>query len=268
MRDGTPITTLRSGDQDPLWEERRRRQEIRFRFLAPICVMWTPDVPPHAAQAAVMGVRDALKASGQIRELSIFGASQFAQGDYSSAQWYVTEAYKRQQLRRNAGYGPQLDIGQFTPLFTDEPWQADPHWEVLIVNQDLNSMIDGKFINFVFGATNLGFPYSVQSVSRLLSSVRDPGLQTELIRRVLRHEVGHMFGLPIRDNNTIELLGKHCANVCTMREGLSVEEWASQLAQENSLGLQFCGDCLTDFERARSYPRPLSELPEALRRSV
>ena len=262
------ITTTNPGDRDRIWRERVRRQEVRSGFLAPIYVMWTPGVPQYAAQAAAAGVVDTLRASGQAREVVTFGASTFSQGDYSSAQWYVDEAYRRQELRRDVGHGLQLDAGQFAGLFNDEPWQENPHWEVLIVNKDLNCEVDGRFINFVFGVTRPDFPYSVQSVRRILSGVDNLYLQAELIRRVLRHEVEHMFGLPDRTENTTENLGTHCTNVCTMRQGVSVGQWGRQWAEETNMGLQFCGDCLTDLEKSRDYLRPLSELPQGLRRGV
>jgi predicted Zn-dependent protease len=268
MNERPPIRTANPGDRDPIWQEGVRRQEIRSKFLVPLYVMWASDVPSNIADAAVEGVRDAMIASGQDRGLAILGSDTFLPGDFSNADWYVREASRRQDLVRNAGYGNQLDAGQFAGLFRDEPWQVEPHWEVLIVNQDLNCRVGDSYINFVFGVTNPIFAYSVQSARRLTAGVRDLDLQKELVRRVLRHEVGHMFGLPMRNENTTENLGKHCTNICTMRQGLSTQEWSNQWREETDRGVQFCGNCLSDLAQSKNYYKSLSELPERLKRSV
>lgn len=61
-----------------------------------------------------------------------------------------------------------------------------------------------------------------------------------MIQRLLRHEVGHMFGLPNRRYNIDQSLGAHCtSNVCTMRQGLSIEEWANLTVSAEGQGTHF-----------------------------
>ena len=225
------------------------QQDARTNKLVPLYVTWTRDVPQIEAQAALQGVFDVVAASGQRREVLAFGPQQFGQGEYSNSDWYVEEAYNRQHLRRDLGYGPQVVPSNIISLFHQEPWQREPHWEVFILNRDLTSGEPDN--NFVFGETNISFPASVQSIRRLIVEVSDPVLRASMVRRLLRHEVGHMFGLTNRNFHVEEKLGKHCTNICTMRQGMSVPEWAQQAVQEERLGIHFCGDCQTELSTSR-----------------
>lgn len=267
MSERPPIITIHPGDRDPIWEEYSRRSEIRSNYLVPLYVMWSSNVPQDAASAGTQGVVDAMSATGQNRGIAVLGSETFLPGDFSNADWYIQKAYDRQELRRNAGHGPQLDIGQFGRLFTEEPWQVEPHWEVLIVNNDLNSRVDGNFINYVFGSTDRSFPYSVQSVRRIIDGERDLPLRNAMIRNLLRHEVGHMFGLVGR-SGAVESLGSHCPNVCSLKQTLDLGALRDNTITLERKGVMFCNDCLTELARSRDYSRPLSELPQRLRGSV
>lgn len=252
-----PITTTYPGDHDPARSEQLRRQELRNNFLVPIYVMWSSDVFPDEGRAALDGVKDALAASGQEREIVSFGSTPFDIGEFSSADWYVMEAIRRQQRKLNHGYGDQVDVEEVGNLFRNEPWQSKPHFEVMVVGSDLNAKVNGEYINFVFGSTDPFFPSSVQSVRRLREEVEDPNLRKEMIRRLLRHEVGHMFGLVGRNFRYEEKLGKHCTNVCSMRQGMSVREWASLVREENARRIHFCGDCQNELDQYKQIYKPL-----------
>lgn len=247
----TPEQTARN-------RELSRRQEIRSSFLVPIYVTWTSDVPRPEAQAALQGVEDALKSSGQNRRLVVLDKP-WGQGPFSSADWYVQETYRRQDLRRDVGFGPQLSAGFLNGFFYKEPWQEKPHWEVFILNHDLNNRgRNFKYINFVFGSTDTGFPSSVQSVRRLMTEVSDPAIRQIMVRRLLRHEVGHMFGLPDPQSpHTKESLGTHCTNLCSMRQGLNIPEWMRHTREEFKSGVLFCSDCMNYLARGRDRFKPL-----------
>lgn len=193
---------------------------------------WTSDVPAHEARAALLGVQDALKASGQDRKLVTYGSSTWGQGAYSNADWYIEQAKRTQKFHRNAGFGPQVTVDRLVELLHDEPWQSNPHWDVLITNHDLTGIQkDGSYLNFCFGSTFKGLA-SIQSTRRLLESMPAGSLREEMVRRLLRHEVGHMFGLVGRRERVIQKLGLHCANICTMRQGMSLTEWKGLTQEE------------------------------------
>ncbi len=239
----------------PEHREAVRRHNLRSNYLVPIYVMNTSNVPTEEAQAGFQGVMDAARASGQRREVVNFGSERWVAGDYGSSDWYVEEAFRRQQFSRNLGHGPQLVTRSVTRLFIEEPWQQNPHWEVFIVNRDLTSGEPDN--NFVFGETNVDLRASVQSVTRLMNEVPRGQLRLSMIRRLLAHEVGHMFGLPGRNYRVEQKLGLHCINICCMRQGMSIPEWAQLTQQEERSNIKFCNDCLNDLGRSAPRFRPL-----------
>lgn len=256
----TPDTRLGTPGQIAWDNEMARRRELRDNYLVPVYVMWTSDVPEEEGRAGLEGVKDVLTASGQNRELSNLGSTRWWGTEYSSADWYIEEAVRRGALIRNPNHGGLQVVAQrLAQLFDSEPWQVIPHREVMIVNRDLTTGDSGE--NYVFGVTawtNEFTPYSIQSVTRLEREITDKETRLRVIRRLLRHEVGHMFGLPSFGRKNTEMkLGRHCTNVCTMRQGMSSDEWITQLRQEERAGVQFCGDCMSDLARSRDRFKPL-----------
>lgn len=238
--------------------EMTRRQELRSNYLVPIYFMNTKDVPQAEAQAALQGVTDALFASGQNRKIVNLGSQSFGQGEYLNPEWYVDDTLRKQELRKNAGYGQQLVASSVMQHFYREPWQEQPHWEVFVINRDLTDWGGKEWLNFVFGSTNTGFPASVQSITRLTAEIPAGDLRNAMIRRLLRHETGHMFGLPRKNrSNTEQKLGTHCVNVCTMRQGMSIPEWAKLTTEESKKGVHFCNDCKNDLDQVRNKYKPL-----------
>jgi predicted Zn-dependent protease len=196
-----------------------------------------------------------------------FGYYDLGGGAYANPNWYVEEAYRKQPLRRDVGYGPQIDVEEVERLFTDDPLQEEPHWKVMVTGVDLNARAGDDYINFVYGATDVRFPSSVQSVRRFMEEIPEGVLRDAVIRRLLRHEVGHMFGLPLREENTVEMLGPHCTNPCTMRQGMSMPEWANLTVEEHNNGIHFCEDCTADLDATRSLYRPLPQGRDAEERA-
>ena len=232
-------------------------QEMRWDYLVPIYVMWTSNVPEEVAQASLQGVVDAVNASGQNRQIISFGSRKFGADEYSSADWYVEEALRRHPVPKQAGFGTQVLSSQIGQLFIEEPWQDTPHWEVLIINHYLTAVHNDDYLNFVFGVTDTLFPSTIQSITRIIRSVEDIDLRNQMIRRLLRHEVGHMFGLPGRNFNVEQKLGLHCTNTCSMRQGMSIPEWAKLTKEENSRGIHFCADCLGVLTQKKANYKPL-----------
>lgn len=252
MAERVPIVSRRNPQtvlqRDQIEASRRRHEE-----LVPIHFMYTSNVPRELARACLIGVQQAVNESGQERDIKVFRPTEtWGNGSYRNIDWYVHEVLRTQGAgwTRDMRYGIQMVADRVFRLFYHEPFQVrNPHWEVLIVNRDLRTS-DAEN-NFVFGLTDTLIPASIQSIRRIITDVADPELQKQLLRRLLRHEVGHMFGLPSRDERTIQLLGKHCTNPCSMRQGLSLPEWVMQSREEKRLGVHYCGDCKVDFRRVK-----------------
>lgn len=251
MSERLKITSIPLSPEDEArYKELRRKSEIRANYLVPIHIMWTGNISSDASKHALAGVIDTLTASGQDRDVAIIGSQILVAGEYENADWYVSTAYKRQSLRREAGFGPQLDTSQFSTLFTNEPLQDDPHWDVLILNHDLDAMVNGAFINFVFGETSPQFPYSVQSIIRIENATSDRNLNLAMIRNLLRHETGHMFGLVGRKSG-VESLGTHCPNPCSLKQALSIKELAQNTIEVENSGKYFCDDCMGELAHSK-----------------
>jgi predicted Zn-dependent protease len=117
---------------------------------------------------------------------------------------------------------------------------------ILVVDADLQTSQ-----GWLFGATE-AIDSSVQSVQlSVLSVARSRQLRTEserssFLARLARHEFGHAIGLVPLDRRThvVHKIGLHCTNVCSMRQGMSLGEFASLAQEEDSLGVVYCAECL------------------------
>lgn len=234
------VTPIRVGPVTTTPVRHNRREK-------PIFVSWTTGISQAEGMAAVDGVRDVLRAASVDWEVRVLGASIWKTGDYGCADWYQQKAMFVPP--RNRGYGPQAFGNQICIDMLTEPWQQrEPHYDLMIVHRDLSSGESSN--NFVFGLTQPG-ACSVQSVARLRDEIADPTLMLAVLRRVSRHEVGHIFHAATGTNhteNTALSLGRHCTNLCCMRQGLSTAEWVEQLRQEHTAGIKFCANCIREME--------------------
>jgi len=110
---------------------------------------------------------------------------------------------------------------------------------VLVVDADLTK----EAANFLFGATcpDIG---SVLSVSRL-RNIGSVELRGKVVQRLARHEFGHVLGLVPRERrtNVEDKIGLHCTNLCTMRQGMTLEEFGQLTIEEERAGVVFCREC-------------------------
>ncbi len=216
--------------------------------LAPVYVSWTSKVTDNEGQAVIDGVADVIKVSKIDREIKVFGSTTWAEGNYGCADWYQD----RSRFQRSFGKSTWTQIGltKLHWLLTSEPWQKQqPHTDIMIVDEDICDEYDPN-LYFLFGAESMG--NYVQSVFRFREGESDEQIRLQLIRRTARHEFGHTYGLPsVGRRNTVEFLGPHCKNVCSMRQGSNVMDWRKLYLEEESAGVIFCRDCLKDLEKFR-----------------
>jgi predicted Zn-dependent protease len=239
----------------------------------PIVVTWTSDVPVYAVQASVMGIQDVLDASHERRDLIIVGPNSISKYEYPGADRIVKQALSKQREHPRGPYGEQLILDDLKPILHSQKWKALPHWDVMILNQDVTGRSDGKMINWAFGQTNFGHDkewqiMSMQSVTRILNQEWDETMKALAIRLLLRHEGGHMFGLPKmhdllselpeRESHLNESLGSHCTNLCTMRQCLSVSEMLELAKELEDTGApDFCGECQSELNAANHQRKRL-----------
>ncbi len=122
---------------------------------------------------------------------------------------------------------------------------------VVFTGEDLNAFGDG--LSFCFGA-RVGDTI-VESVHRFRGlRANDEKL---CILRILRHELGHMYGAAANKNpnHPKTLYRAHCTNSgCSMRQTLSVND-VLRMAKEENAKRPFCAECEADIAR-RLAPKP------------
>lgn len=78
----------------------------------------------------------------------------------------------------------------------------------------------------------------------------DDKTRYECVKTETMHELGHVFGLIPQDRaeDVDYSLGKHCTNVCTMRQGLRVPiDWIIYSGERVTSGRAFCNRCTQDL---------------------
>jgi predicted Zn-dependent protease len=240
------------------------RFELKNDFLVPLHFSCTSNLTGSERNAALLGIRDALVASGQDRRIVVTNPAVLEQNPHLTADAHIQAALRRQPIDRDLGFGKQVDLQGVLNALHQTETQRPPQWNIMVVDHDLTAPVgNGEYLNFAFGVTVPTEHVSVQSVTRLMEAIPPGELRDAAIRRVLRHETGHLFGLPSyrRESNprgnVEENLGLHCTNPCTMRQGLSVPAWVNLTVQEHNAGIHFCSDCQNDLARVRDTYKPL-----------
>lgn len=138
--------------------------------------------------------------------------------------------------RERSNRDDQLEAGEMiTKLYLDQR----PDYDLLITKKDIYAD-DANFI-FGVGISNAG---CIFSFNRFLG--KKNGL--EVAKTVLMHEMGHVFGLPDRQEQIEENLGTHCINKCIMRQGLSFQAFNS-ITRDRLAGNVLCTLCEADLIR-------------------
>ncbi|HLC58347.1 MAG TPA: hypothetical protein VJI68_00650 [Candidatus Nanoarchaeia archaeon] len=117
------------------------------------------------------------------------------------------------------------------------------HYKILIVNGDIYS---GN-ANFLIGSAREG-------IGATVSTYRLQGLSErakyECLKTIAIHEFGHVFGLipESRTDDVEEIFGKHCTNVCVMRQGLDVPHDWIKITSDRLVNGTLCNTCETDLQ--------------------
>lgn len=168
---------------------------------------------------------------------------------FRSIDWYV------EQGRNASCRQEQLDCDAILRACIDEPWQEqEPHYDIVVVSQDLFPMIAEREINFVLGISTEGIG-TVLSTYRFATSGLNRRNAAECLKTTVMHELGHAFGLVQGPRAmTGEFLHRnHCppSRRCIMRQGMDVEAWVHHTRDRLQHG-PYCRDCRADL---RTYFR-------------
>jgi hypothetical protein len=159
---------------------------------------------------------------------------------YKSMDWYIL-ATKHYSEREN-----QIDAGILLNFCQTEPWRIDhPHYDVILVADDMYYQKN----SFIIGLSGLGLGIIV-STYRFMDLPQQE--QIECIKTVALHELGHVFGAihSKRIQAVEDKLGRHCTNVCVLRQGLVVpRDWLQMTKDRVRSGRPFCDECIAGMRR-------------------
>jgi len=172
--------------------------------------------------------------------------------EYQSVDWYVQ---KGRETSRNK---KQLNAKEMQDALMYEPWRyssegGHPHFDIFVVHEDIYYPKTNFFPEtaFVIGVGG-------KDIGTTLSTYRFRGLDNksryECIKTETMHELGHVFGLipPERTKKIEEKLGRHCSDICIMRQGLELpKDWINMTKDRLRDGAlcPLCKDNLKEYFR-------------------
>jgi predicted Zn-dependent protease len=193
-------------------------QSIRFRT--------TKDIPDKLVSAAKLGIETAITAIPDWPDrIHLVEPTTTRDSDD------LISNLKNKKKGRQSCWGFQLDVAAVAERLSQ--------WDVLLCNDDL---MDQQY-GWVFGVTEPQVHVSVLSVARFMNPRLTNSQTVMAVTRLLAHEVGHLLGLVERSHETVDLYGKHCANICVMRQAVTPLRWIKLAAEEELLGSGFCPSC-------------------------
>ena len=146
-------------------------------------------------------------------------------------------------------YEQRAEIAERNQLYADRILtdflfqRKEAQWKLAVSARSITSRNNGGWLNFLFGLSGRGV--AIVSTHQFRRELKDEKLRLLCLRRTIVHEFCHSLGLipDSRKTNRDERLGLHCTNVCVMRQGLSVKEWAGHARQEEERGVILCPQC-------------------------
>jgi predicted Zn-dependent protease len=156
---------------------------------------------------------------------------------YKDIDWYLDRAIKVSK-REN-----QLDADEILNQVAYRIMTGGQnHYLMMILNKDIYC----EDTNFVIGVAK---PMSCTIISTFRFRSLQAENRYECIKTETLHELGHVFCLPSknRKTNVEESLGKHCTNICVMRQGLNVPEDWEKISKDRVNYGPFCETCTNDL---------------------
>jgi hypothetical protein len=160
---------------------------------------------------------------------------------YQSLQWYIDQSYDR-------GHGSVIG-SRLLDIVLNEPWQrSNAHYDLLLISQKLlpthRHAPDEQ-------ALALSVPGRATVISAApLRQIGDNRMRLYTIRRVVGHQLGHLFGIPSATRADIEINSegeRHCRQVCAMREANDLDQLVELSAEEIKAKVLFCPECWQDL---------------------
>jgi len=216
--------------------------------IKPIIVMNEESIASADKDACISGICELLNIVGvnskiKIIDRAVWRDKGYKDGDnlkeYGSVDWYL---YKGLEDSRN---GKQINAGTILDYMTLNLIKNNSnHYFTFLLDSDIYNADN----NFVIGLarSGIGTVISTHRFQNLEKKLKIECIKTETI-----HELGHVFGLlsSERTENVEHSLGKHCTNVCVMRQGLYVpDDWIKITEDRLKFG-PLCQLCQEDIKK-------------------
>lgn len=230
-----------------------------MRRIKPLYLMHEEGVTTKQINAVLDGIRQMLDMCGMTSQIEIHNFGVWRHGEWrkegklipwKSVDWYIQRG-REESVRRD-----QLDGNTIIYQLYGEPWQdpskgGQPHYDVVVLKSDMYA----DDTNFVIGVA-LPEHGTVISIHRFLG-LRDQVTQIECIKTETMHEIGHVFGLvpEERTENVEESLGKHCTNICVMRQGLRLPNDWIRITHDRLNQQALCRQCQKDLRAFFASPQ-------------
>lgn len=220
-----------------------------MKNIKPVFVIRGENVEQYQWQAVLEGVEQLLKLAQMAKVMPIVEFSAWAAHKDEDTELLIGFDGVLECIGRSQQTNPRRDQVNGVAIvecLEDKVWRESiPHYDVLVLERDMYS---GEPDNsFIIGVATSGIG-AVISVYRYLQLER--GEQYECIVTETMHEVGHVLGLvpdyrdyDYRDYNVEDVLGKHCTNICVMRQGLRVPADTKRKTRDRLKYGALCTDC-------------------------
>ena len=157
--------------------------------------------------------------------------------EYNSVDWYIQ---KGKETSRN---DYQINAREILDLLSNEPWKKhQDHYDVIIAKEDIYQVN----LNFIIGCAK---PRGDTIISTFRFNELDDRMKYECIKTEAMHEICHVFGMISegRTENVEYSLGKHCTNICIMRQGVNVPTDWINITNDRLKYNALCNQCKTEL---------------------
>ncbi len=203
------------------------------------------DIPVEMIDATIRGIVEVMDVMGAMGNMPYRYDGHWQGGGHEqdgqlvpfrSVDWYIKSAT---EIRN--GF-PKVNAQSVLAYLRKRLEQApESYMTVLLTKEPLG--VTEQSINYVhaLGQTGVGIVLSTHMLVYEHITVR-----AQLIKTIVMHELGHIFGLLTRAYDITDNNGVHCSNICIMRHAGTVVVWKSHTLDRLFLG-SFCEECRRDL---------------------
>lgn len=213
-----------------------------YKNIKPVVVLPGPGVSERHVLAAINGIEEMLSYA-EIADIETLmpiidlGTHQDIQA-YKSISDHIDHAlFVSQRPKKLVVEALMAD------LYNDSQSITPPHYLVAIISEDMYSNEFSDDFILAFNQPNFAV-----IVSRYRFAGLDDIMMFEMLKYTVMHDLGHLFGLPVKSGYNYRRSEEHCQDKwCIMRQGMNLDQW-QQHAFERMAALALCPQCRDAFK--------------------